>query len=321
VDGGRPEVTARTGPDWNGVVLVDKPQGPTSFDVVREIRRIFRTKSAGHTGTLDPMATGLLPVCLGDATRIATFLTAADKEYAATVRFGATTDTLDAHGTVLETRDASRLTREEVQAQVAALVGVQLQTAPMYSARKVDGRRLYELAREGVEVEREARPIEVFSAKLLRFEPPDADVLVRASKGTYIRSLAETLGQRTGVGAHLCALRRTATGPFRVEEALPLAAWAAMPPESLSSRVLSVERALESLPALQLDERLAIGASFGHPIPAAAAARLGGPFPAGAHVRLLDPNGLVIAVGESDGAAVRLARVLRARTGPGASRP
>lgn len=305
------------GPDWNGVVLVDKPRGPTSFDVVRELRRICRTKSAGHTGTLDPMATGLLPICLGDATRIATFLTAADKEYEARIRFGATTDTLDAEGTILETRDPSGLTRERLEAEVATLVGAQLQVAPMYSARKVDGKRLYELARAGVEVAREARPIVVVSARLVAWTPPEADVVVRCSKGTYIRSLAETLGVRTGVGAHLTGLRRTGTGPFRVEEALTPDALAALGPDALAGRVLSVERALAHLPGLTLDERLAIGVSFGHPIPAEAAARLGGPFAAGTHVRLIAPDGLVVAVGESDGAAVRLARVLRARTGPG----
>lgn len=306
------------GSDPTGVLLVDKPAGPTSFDVVRRVRRALKVKAAGHTGTLDPAATGLLPVCLGDATRIATFLTDGDKEYEGVVRFGATTDTLDAAGEILEQRDASHLTREAVEAAVAAMVGPSLQAPPMYSARRVDGKRLHELAREGVEVEREARPIVIHAMQVLSFDPPEATVRVRATKGTYIRVIAQDLGETLGCGAHLAALRRTGSGEFRIADALPLEQIEEAPDRV---HLLTIEQALEFLPALQLDERHALSVAFGNPVDHAMQRRLNLPPPApGSRYRLLDPQGLVVAVGEANEAGVvKLLRVLRARQGPGAA--
>lgn len=303
----------------SGVVLVDKPGGITSFDVVRRVKRLFRVRSAGHTGTLDPMATGLLPVCLGDATRIATFITDGDKEYEGVARFGVTTDTLDAEGTVLETRDASALTEAQVRAAVDALAGVQSQVAPMYSARKVDGKRLYELARAGVEVEREAREITVLESELLDWTPPDARFRVRCSKGTYVRVLAQSLGETLGCGAHLSFLRRTGTGAFHVRDALPLEELEKLAPDALTAQLRTVEQALEELPAIHLDERRAASVGFGN-APDAAALQALGVEPPGTDrpLRLVDPDGLVVAVGEMDArGGVKLLRVLRARVGPG----
>lgn len=306
------------GPDTSGVLLVDKPLGPTSFDVVRRVRRALKVKAAGHTGTLDPAASGLLPVCLGDATRIATFLTDGDKEYEGVVRFGATTDTLDAAGEILEQRDASHLTLDAVEAAVAAMLGPSLQAPPMYSARRVDGKRLHQLAREGVEVEREARPIVIHAIELLSFAPPEATIRVRASKGTYIRVIAQDLGEALGCGAHLAALRRTGSGNFQVADALPLERVEEAPDEA-RARLLTVEQALSFLPALQLDERHAMSVAFGNPLDRGMQARLGLQAPEiGGRYRLLDPAGNVVAVGEANEArVVKLLRVLRAKQGPG----
>lgn len=306
------------GPDPSGVLLVDKPLGPTSFDVVRRVRRALKVKAAGHTGTLDPAASGLLPVCLGDATRIATFLTDGDKEYEGVVRFGATTDTLDAAGEILEQRDASHLTLDAVQGAVAAMVGPSLQAPPMYSARRVDGKRLHQLAREGVEVEREARPIVIHAIELLSFAIPEATIRVRASKGTYIRVIAQDLGEALGCGAHLAALRRTGSGNFQVADALPLEQIEEAPDEA-RARLLTVEQALSFLPALQLDERHAMSVAFGNPLDRGMQTRLGLQAPeVGGRYRLLDPAGNVVAVGEANETrVVKLLRVLRAKQGPG----
>lgn len=310
------------GPEPSGVLLVDKARGPTSFDVVRAVRRLVGTKSAGHTGTLDPMATGLLPVCIGDATRIATFLTEGDKAYEGTVRFGVTTETLDAEGAVVEERDASGLTREQVEHALAAMLGRITQLPPMYSARKVGGRRLYELAREGVEVEREAREVTIHGARLLEWSPPETRIFVRCSKGTYIRTLAADLGEAVGTGAHLTALRRVASGTLRVEDARTLESMESLDRETLRAQLLPVETALAFLPEIRLDARTAISVSFGQPVDRAKVAACGSPPPsAGERVRLTSPEGWVMAVGEADaGGNVRLVRVLRAGEGPGTSR-
>lgn len=309
--------------ELSGVLLIDKPAGPTSFDVVRRVRGLLRVKRVGHTGTLDPAATGLLPLCLGDATRIAGFLTEGTKEYEGLVRFGVRTDTLDAEGTVVETRDASGLTRESVERALEELTGIVRQVAPMYSARKVAGERLYDLARRGEEVEREAREITIEELRLLGWSPPDARIFVRCSKGTYIRVIAEDLGQRLQVGAHLAALRRVASGSFRVDDAITLERLEQLVQEggreAVAPLLLSVETALEPLPAIRLDARTAVSVSFGNALEPADLARLKAPpQPRGRKVRLVDPEGFVVAVGEGDGEGrVKLARVLRARVGPG----
>lgn len=309
--------------DLSGVLLIDKPAGPTSFDVVRRVRYLLRIKRVGHTGTLDPAATGLLPICLGDATRIASYITDGTKEYEGLVRFGIRTDTLDAEGNVVETRDASALTRESVEHALSELTGVVKQAAPMYSARKVAGQRLYDLARRGEEVERDAREVTIDELKLLDWSPPDARIFVRCSKGTYIRVIAESLGESLEVGAHLAALRRVASGSFRVDEAITLDRLEKLVKEggreAVEPLLLSVEAALEPLPAIHLDARTAISVAFGNALESADLVRLNAPpQPRGRKVRLVDPDGLVVAVGEGDGEGrVKLVRVLRARVGPG----
>jgi tRNA pseudouridine55 synthase len=201
------------------VLLVDKPQGWTSFDVVAKCRGIFRTKKVGHTGTLDPMATGLLVLCFGRATKLVERLQAEEKEYTGTMRFGATTPTDDADSEVSETHRIDHLTAESIASTAATFVGEQLQAPPMFSARKVAGQRLYKLARRGETVEVEPRRIVVTAFDITSVDLPDARFRIVCSKGTYIRALARDLGRALGSGAHLTELRRTRSGDLAVDRA------------------------------------------------------------------------------------------------------
>ena len=208
-----------------GIIVVDKPPGITSHDVVYRIRRIFQTKKVGHTGTLDPLATGVLVLCLGHATRIVEFLTSDSKEYIAGVRFGITTDSQDITGQVVETRDASSLMEAQIESVLDLFRGPTKQTPPMVSAIHHEGKRLYELAREGKEVDRVARPITFYEVTLLDFAPgdtPEATFRVRCSAGAYIRTLAHDIGQALSVGATMISLRRTAAGQFILSQAATL---------------------------------------------------------------------------------------------------
>jgi tRNA pseudouridine55 synthase len=304
--------------ELSGVVVVDKPSGPTSFDVVRRVKGLFKTKRCGHTGTLDPTATGVLPICIGDATKVASFVADGEKEYDAVIRFGATTDTQDAAGKVLETRELGDLTEARVLEELRSFVGLVEQTPPMYSARKVDGKRLYELARAGEEVEREARTIHIEEARLTFFAPPDAGVFVRCSKGTYLRTLAHDLGQRLGPGAHLKELKRVRVGPFGIDEAVPLdALMAAAKAGDLHKYLLPLARALDGLAELRLDPALARRVAHGHtPGPSDLSRLRAPPYPRGRKVRLTEPDGRVVAVAESDGVGtLKLLRVLVAGSG------
>jgi len=301
--------------ELSGVVVVDKPSGPTSFDVVRRVKGLFKAKRCGHTGTLDPTATGVLPICIGDATKIASFVSEGEKEYDAVVRFGAITDTQDAAGRTLETRPLAGLSEAVVREALQSFVGLVEQTPPMYSARKVDGKRLYELARAGEEVEREARQVHIDEARLLWFRPPDAGIFVRCSKGTYLRTLAHDLGQKAGPGAHLHELKRARVGPFTLEDSVgldTLMAAAKEGRENLDRFVHPLSRALAELAELQLDVQLARRVAHGHaPGPADLSRLRAPPFSRGRKVRLMDPEGRVLAVGESDGVGtLKLLRVL-----------
>lgn len=240
-----------------GVLVVDKPAGPTSFDVVQRVRRLLRADKAGHAGTLDPAATGVLAVCVGDAVRLQQYLSDADKAYEATVAFGAATDTEDAEGRVVETGDAAALTPEVIRAALPGFTGEILQVPPMYSAVRVGGRRLHEVARAGEAVERAARRVRVDALELRSVEPgQDGRVLarlaVRCGKGTYVRTLAADLGRAVGVPAHLAALRRTEASGFTLAMAVGLEAAEALGADRLRERLVTPADALAFLPSVSL---------------------------------------------------------------------
>lgn len=200
----------------DGVIVINKPKGKTSHDMVSFVRRITHIRRVGHTGTLDPMATGVLPICIGKATKAADMLTASDKRYTAQLKLGETTDTLDAEGTVLE-RSEVNVTREQIISAVKSFEGEIMQIPPMYSAIKKDGKKLYELARSGIEVEREARKITIYSIDILDIQTDTVTIDVKCSKGTYIRTLCDDIGKLLGCGAHMTSLVRTQSGMFTIE--------------------------------------------------------------------------------------------------------
>lgn len=300
----------------DGVLIVDKPAGPTSFEVVQRVRRLLGEASAGHAGTLDPMATGVLAVCLGQAVKLQQWLAEGDKAYQATVAFGAATDTEDAAGKVTARGDPSGLDAASVAAALPRFLGEIEQTPPMYSAVRVGGRRLHEAARRGEEVARSPRAVRVHALELLSFEPAReglarAGIRVRCGKGTYVRTLAADLGKALGVPAHLEALRRTEAGPFAVAAAIPLAEAEALAAgggrEALLARLVSPAEALAFLPAARLDEAAVRDLRHGKAVALAVPEGL---------ARALDPEGRLVAVCRSDGRLVRPVRVLGTGAGP-----
>lgn len=234
-------------PEYNGVLLIDKPSEHTSHDVVARLRGILRMKRIGHAGTLDPMATGLLIVLLGKATKLSQFLMGCDKEYVGTITLGSSTNTQDAEGEVVETRPVPDLSAADVQAALSSMLGDQYQTPPMFSAVKINGRPLYKAARAGEEVEREARFIRVMKFDCTRWASPQIDFVVRSTKGTYVRTLAHDLGQKLGCGAHLSALRRTLSGDLRVEQAVTLEQLQKMTPSEIEAVLVPMHKAAPSV--------------------------------------------------------------------------
>jgi tRNA pseudouridine55 synthase len=232
--------------ELDGVLLVDKPRDHTSHDVIARLRGKLRMKRIGHAGTLDPMATGLLVVLVGKATSASQYIIGLDKEYTGTMKLGLVTNSQDADGEVVETRPVPPLTEVEVKAAMATFLGDQYQNPPMFSAIKIDGVPLYKLARKGEEIEREPRFIRVMSWDLLRFAPPELDFRVRSTKGTYIRTLAHDLGQKLGCGAHLTALRRTATDKLDLTRALTMEQIEALPLSELEKHLLHVREVIPS---------------------------------------------------------------------------
>ena len=258
-----------------GALVIDKPAGWTSHDVVARVRSIIGERRVGHTGTLDPFATGVLVVLVGRATRLAQFLADAEKEYEAVIRFGYATDTGDLTGARLVSEFHAKpqsFSKEEIGKAMASLRGETSQMPPMYSAKKVGGRRLYELARSGEEIEREPVTVNIREFEALASADPtlkedgtaDLPVRVVCSAGTYIRTLAEDLGKRLGVGAHLSELRRTRAGTFKIEEAIPLERVAELVKnEALTQALISPDELLSHLPSIQLTDEDAHRARHG----------------------------------------------------------
>ena len=223
---------------FDGALLIDKPCGPTSHDIVAAVRRHFQFEKVGHAGTLDPNATGLLILLLGKGTKLSEKLMGSDKIYEGTARFGETTDSYDSDGEIVASLPVPPLTLEELNGYADQFTGDQLQTPPMVSAVKKDGVPLYKLARKGVEVERKPKLIRIYKFRFTTYDEPEAQFRVACTKGTYIRSLVHDLGQKVGCGAHLSALRRVASGQFDVKDALPLDQVLALRENELGSRVI-----------------------------------------------------------------------------------
>lgn len=229
-----------------GILLVDKPRDHTSHDVVARLRGKLKMKRIGHAGTLDPMATGLLVILVGKATKVSQYLVGLDKEYEGTIELGKVTDTQDADGEVMETRPVPDLTDADVLTAVKTFLGDQYQMPPMYSAIKIAGVPLYKSARKGEEIEREPRFIRVMSWEVLRFASPQIDFRLTCTKGTYVRTLAHDLGAKLGCGAHLSALRRTATDKFKVGQALTLEQIQSLTLPEIEQRLIPAREAVPS---------------------------------------------------------------------------
>jgi tRNA pseudouridine55 synthase len=251
----------------DGLLLADKGPAVTSFQVVAHLRRALRVPKVGHGGTLDPMATGLLPILLGAATKLTEYLQRQDKEYLATVRLGVATDTLDATGNVTDERSVPPLTPDEVRAMLGRFVGEIEQVPPMYSALHAGGRRLHELARAGIAVERAPRRVRVYALDLIECAPPRLRLRVECGSGTYVRSLAADLGEALGCGGHVEALVRTRVGSLRIEDAVPWAVIRGGDAVTLAAHVLPPDRAVAHLSAVSLSPQTGRRLAHGQTVP------------------------------------------------------
>ena len=278
-----------------GVLVVDKPQGATSFDLVRALRAVLRTKKVGHCGTLDPMATGVMVLCVGKATRLVPYLSAADKVYEATLVFGTTTTTDDAEGEALSTRPVPSLSHAQIEGLLEGFRGAQMQVPPQVSALHVGGERAYVRARRGEVVAIAARPVDVQALTCLAWEAPELRVSTRVSKGTYIRSLARDLGEAVGCGAHLSALRRTRSGAFSLGQAVDGEALIARRLRLESADLISPWLALEGMLPVDLVADEALAFRQGKKLPWQSA---WGEARAGTLVRCRDPEGELCGVAE-----------------------
>ena len=255
----------------SGVLVVDKPVGLTSHDVVQVIRKGTNIRRAGHTGTLDPRASGVLVILIGPAVRLSEYVSASDKRYQAVLRLGASTDTYDADGQVTRSRPVENITEEQFESELQKFVGEIEQVPPPYSAVKVKGRKAYEMAREGEEVDLAPRKIKVYSLELLEWAPPEAVIDVYCSSGTYVRSLAHDLGEALGCGAHLVGLRRTKSGRFTLRDAVPLRKLKdAFDDGSWYQFLIPAAEALSDWPSIELSEEQVDALRHGHRIPAEA---------------------------------------------------
>lgn len=237
----------RKGRPVNGILLLDKPQGITSNGALQQVKRLFGAEKAGHTGSLDPIATGVLPICFGEATKFSRFLLEADKRYLATFKLGVSTATGDSEGEIIETRSVVGRNRKDLEAVLANYIGEIEQVPSMFSAIKQNGQPLYKLARQGIEVERKARKVRIASMQLVEFSEEELVLDIECSKGTYVRSLAEDIGEDLGCGAHVSALRRLRAGPFEIDASFTL-------PELFDRK----QKAEEELDVLLLSARSAV---------------------------------------------------------------
>lgn len=301
----------------DGILLLDKPVGISSNQALQRAKQLFSATKAGHTGSLDPLATGVLPLCFGEATKLCGVLLESDKRYVATVRVGERTTTGDAEGEVIERSEAAALTRETLEAMLPAFLGTISQVPPMYSALKHQGRPLYALAREGIKVERQARQVRILSMSLHDFAPDRFVLEVHCSKGTYIRTLVEDLGCSLGQCAHLLALRRTAVTPFegrRIFDFSALEDAAAQSQEALDALLIAPAEGMAHWPSVIVDEAGAVALAQGRPV------RIDGA-PRGCAVAVLDGSGALLGLADTDEAStVAPRRWLQRPKSPGSPR-
>ena len=280
----------KRGRDIDGVFLLDKPQGMSSNDIMQKVKRVFQANKAGHTGALDPLATGMLPICLGEATKFSQFLLDADKRYVVTAKLGERTDTSDAEGQVVETRPVNVETSQILTA-LEQFRGDILQVPTMFSALKHNGKPLYEYARAGITVEREARPITIFGINFIEYQAPSLTLEVHCSKGTYIRTLVDDLGEALGCGAHVTVLRRTAVADYPTEKMMTWDALQALAEQGdLDQHLLPIDTAVSKLPALKLNAEQSKGIGFGQRVKFANEAKLRG------QVRLFSDKNIFLGV-------------------------
>ena len=282
------------GRDVDGILLLDKPTGMSSNAALQTVKRLFNANKAGHTGNLDPLATGLLPICFGEATKISSYLLDSDKRYIGTCKLGVRTRTADSEGEVLETRPVGNLTEQQVKKVLQGFIGQIEQIPPMHSAVKINGTPLYKLAREGKEVERKSRRVSIYQLEMLRLEGDELDIEVHCSKGTYVRTLAEEIGEALACGAHLSALRRTASGPFELVQAVTMPELEHLAKdgfEALDSLLLPPEEALSDWPMVSLSQNSAYYLQQGQAVQVPRA-------PSSGWVRLRRDDGQFLGIGQ-----------------------
>lgn len=285
----------KKGRDVHGVFLLDKPQGVSSNDIMQKVKRLFKANKAGHTGALDPLATGMLPICLGEATKFSQFLLDSDKRYVVTAKLGERTDTSDAEGQVVQSREVN-VAEADILAALSAFRGKILQVPTMFSALKHNGKPLYEYARAGITVEREARPITIFELKFIDYQAPFLTLEVHCSKGTYIRTLVDDLGEALGCGAHVTMLRRLAVADYPIEEMMPIEDLALLadsfPNSELDRLLLPMDTAVASLPQLNLTAEQTKAVGFGQRV------KFENPQALNGLVRLFSENGQFLGIAE-----------------------
>lgn len=293
----------------NIVINLDKPEGMTSQEAVTTVKRIFRVKKAGHAGTLDPIATGVLLICLNEATKIARFLTDLDKEYIARIKLGERTDTLDSEGKVIDRVEGFSFSEDEVVWAIKRFQGDIEQTPPMFSAIKKDGIPLYELARKGITVERKKRIVRIERIDLLNIEMPFVDIRVLCSKGTYIRSLCSDIGDALGVGGHVTALRRVATGRFRVDDSITIEVLKAFIEDDscnrISRSIMTIDSALREMDEVILNDDEAGKAKRGIPLRNKKNLKI-----SNGYVKLKGIDGSLLGIGRINGEIIKIERLL-----------
>lgn len=297
----------KRGRDIDGVFLLDKPQGMSSNEIMQKVKRLFQANKAGHTGALDPLATGMLPICLGKATKFSQFLLDADKRYLVTAKLGERTDTSDAEGQIVETR-AVNVETPQILTALEPFRGDILQVPTMFSALKHQGKPLYEYARQGITVEREARPITVFELNFIEYQAPYLTLEVHCSKGTYIRTLVDDLGEVLGCGAHVTMLRRLAVADYPIEAMMSWDELQNLAEQQdlalLDQHLLPTDTAVSKLPALYLNEIQSRGIVFGQRVKFANEQNLQG------QVRLFSAENVFLGVALIDGTVIRPQRLI-----------